>query len=146
MDRRTLEDLCEVLEKDARRVTKQLSDSPAPTSPQDMDYVEKMTQALLNIAKTLKVKTDLDYGTPMGAMYGARGGNGGGNSGGYGGMYPMGATTGSFNGGWDSYGAQQRDSRGRYMDDEIMASVREIMDRTPDQRTKEDLRRILERR
>ena len=58
----------------------------------------------------------------------------------------MGATSGTFNGGWDSYGAQQRDSRGRYMDDEMMASVRDIMSRTSDERTRDDLRRILERR
>lgn len=137
MDRRALEDLCEVLERDARRVAKQLSDSPAPTSPQDMDYAEKLTRALLNITKTLKIKDEMEYGTPMGAM---------GNRTMYGGMYPMGATSGTFNGGWDSYGAQQRDSRGRYMDDEMMASVRDIMSRTSDERTRDDLRRILERR
>lgn len=125
-----LEELCGIFENEIRKINQQLS-SGATIDGGDADLIKDMVQAIYYIKKTLHIMREdemRDY--PMGS-------------------YPMHQygrmSTGDFQGSWDTYGARQRDSKGRYMDSEMTNAIRDIMNRTTDERAREDLRRALER-
>lgn len=123
-----LEELCRILENEIHKINQQLS-SGATIDGGDADLIKDMVQAIYYIKKTIHIMNEDEMR-------------------GYGG-YPMGSygrmSTGEFQGNWDSYGARQRDSKGRYMDNEMTNAIRDIMNRTTDERAREDLRRALER-
>ena len=128
-----LEELCDILMRDIRRRNEQLESAQAVITPSDMEYIEMTTRAILNIKKTLHIMEESDsmrsYGSHHMPTWSAVG---------YGDMRHMEPD--------HTYGGRARDSRGRYMDDDMMGTLRDIMNRTPDERTREDLRRMLDNR
>lgn len=141
---------CEIIEREMRRTSDKLDSTQAPMNKDDYDAVKDLAAAMYYTKKTMLVAEQLDnmydepYGASYGNMYGASSGNrsGGGSRGGYG------AASGNFSGDWESgdrYGKRSRDSRGRFMDDEMTAAARRIMETTNDPNTREELRRLLEK-
>lgn len=134
-----LHELCEIMTREIGRVNAQLRASNSSILPQDVDHIEKLTRVVLNAKKAMKIAFDLENemsmpmgGMPWGATYNTNG--------------QMGATRGNFSGGLDSYGrGRSRDGMGRFMDDETNSLLRDIMNRTSDVQTRDDIRRMLER-
>jgi hypothetical protein len=129
-----LEELCGILENEVRKINGQLS-SGSTIDGADADLIKDIVMTIYYIKKSMRVPYENEMrGYPqMGANYPMWEPS-------YGRM-----STGNFQGDWDSYGARARDSKGRYMDSEMTNAIRDIMNRTTDERAREDLRRALER-
>ena len=129
-----LDELCSILENEVHKINQQLS-SGSTIDGGDADLIKDIVQAIYYIKKSKHFANESEmrgYG-PMGSSYPMWEPS-------YGRM-----STGNFQGDWDSYGARARDSKGRYMDSEMTNAIRDIMNRTTDERAREDLRRALER-
>ena len=124
-----LEDLHEMCETLARQIG-EANDKVrgGKLSGSDLDYVDKLTHALKSVKTTI-------------AMMEAEEGSSG--------YYPM---RGSYNG--NSYGNggsyARRDSMGRYTrgysrDDDMISELRSLMGSAPDERTKQEFQRFIEK-
>lgn len=102
-------------------------------TPGDVEYCDKLTHTLKSIKKTMEMLEDEDY-SYMGDSY-ARGGYGRNYASGY-----------SRNGHSYVRGRNApRDSMGRYSrDGDVMDQLRDVMDRATDERTRQDIQRIMD--
>ena len=119
-----LHDMCEVLSHELGEANNKIKQAGGRLSGSDLDYVDKLTHALKSIKTTI-------------AMAEAEDGESG--------MYPYYNT---YRGG--SY-ARRRDSMGRYSsrgysrDDDMVAELRDLMHNAPDERTKQEFQRFIEK-
>lgn len=127
-----LKELCENLEREIRKVNKSFENNSSPLTPQDLDYLDKLMGITSHATKSLWYKTQIqmveEYG-PVGDSH--RNAST---------MHRFGTSDN------DPYGRNQdRDGRGRYMDNETSHMMREIMVDTKDERTRDRLRQLLDR-
>ena len=117
-----LHEMCETLSRELGEANDKVRTAGGKLSGSDLDYVDKLTHALKSIKTTI-------------AMVEAEDGTSGYYPGGYG------------NGG--SY-ARRRDSMGRYTrmysrDDDMVAELRDLMHKAPDERTKQEFQRFIDK-
>lgn len=137
-----LMELCEILEREVRRINERLDNSNGPIVPEDACHIETVTKAILNVKKSMHIAKELEmldnydpYGAsrrnvpPMHMKH----------------NYDQYGTNNEY-GHDDSYGGgRERNARGQFMDGETSHLVREIMTNTKDERTRDQLRKLLER-
>lgn len=149
-------EVCSILERELDNIASRLKANPAPLDLKDSEHIAHLTQAIANIKKAMRIGKEMEMAEehwepemyePM--QYGGYGRSGSGNSGG--GRSGGGQGGGSFGAGQSGnnmggYGRNRsRDSRGRFMDNETTSMVHNIMSETNDERTREQLRSLLER-
>ena len=125
--------MCEILEEELAKVNKKLDKSGGTLSGDDISYIDKLTHALKSIKTTIAMAEADEGGSYDGdRMYSGR-------------MYPY---SGSYNDGSYRSGsyARRRDSRGRYaMDADMAAELRELMQKAPDEQTRMDFQRLIDK-
>lgn len=138
-----LHELCEVLSEQLTDLTRRIK--KGGMSSGDLDNVEKLTHSLKSIKGVIAMMEGEDgysgYYPYMGGSY-----NGGGNGGSYEG--------GSYDGGSYARGRgrnARRDSMGRYSGErgysrnDLVDKMRELMEEAPDDRTRQEIRRLVEK-
>lgn len=165
-----MQSLCDSLEyayRDLAKVNQQIRNNNTDLNPSHVEYLDRLTHTIKSL-ETTKAMKEAAEGSERGeygerGAYGERGGYGMRRmpyQGGYypGGMYPMGGyREGYAEGGYregnyregnarGSYGRNNdRDSAGRYADDANMREkLRDMMANTRDERTRQDLQRMME--
>lgn len=137
-----LTELCEILNREVRRINDRLDNSNGPILPEDARHVETVTHAIANIKKSMHFAKEMEMLEDY-EPYGASRRN-----------IPPRHMSHNFDqygknddyGRDDSYGrGRERNSRGQFMDGETSHMVREIMGDTKDERTRDQLRKLLER-
>lgn len=143
-----LHELCEVIEKDIAKTNEKLRMSGGEMSGSDLEYVDKLTHAMKSIKTTMAMMDAEEDGY-------SREGSGRNNSNGsYSGNYGM--NSGRYYPGYSYAGRgrgsnAKRDSMGRYSrgysrgDEEMVEEVRELMEKAPDEQTRRDFQKILDR-
>ena len=119
-------ELCEIVSKEVADATRKIRDS-GKLSTTDLETVDKLTHTLKSIKATIAMMESEGYSN--------RSMNG--NGGSYRRYYDR-----SYGHG----GSYRRDALGRYSRDDGMADeLRDIMDRAPDEQTRKELKRIMDR-
>lgn len=123
-----LHDMCDILSRELGEANEKIRSTGGKLSGSDLDYVDKLTHALKSIKTTI-------------AMMEAEGGESG--------MYPR--YMGSYDNRMSNRGsyARRRDSMGRYSgysrDDNMIAELRELMNDAPDDRTRQEFQKFIEK-
>lgn len=154
-----MQSLCDSLEyayRDLAKVNQQIRNNNTDLNPSHVEYLDRLTHTIKSLETTKAMKEAAEGGER--GDYGDRGGYGMRRmpyQGGYypGSMYPVGgyrdgyAEGGYRDGGMrGSYGRNtDRDAAGRYADDANMRDkLREMMANTRDERTRQDLQRMMD--
>ena len=128
-----LHEMCEILSRELGEANDKIRNGGGKLSGSDLDYVDKLTHALKSIKTTIAMAEADEGGSYDGdRMYSGR-------------MYPY---RGSYNDGSYRSGsyARRRDSRGRYaMDADMAAELRELMQKAPDEQTRMDFQRLIDK-
>ena len=139
-----LEELCHVVENTLKEANEKIRMAGGTLSGGDLEFVDKLTHTLKSIKTTMAmIDAEEDGYSRDGSMNGS----------GYSGNYGMGNRY--YPGGY-SYARgrgsnARRDSMGRYSrgysrgNDEIVDQVRELMEQAPDEQTRRDFQKILDR-
>ena len=110
-------DMCDTLSRELSAVNDKVRKSGGKLSGSDLDYVDKLTHAIKSIKTTIAMVEAEDTGS---------------------GTYPY---HGSY--------ARRRDSMGRYSaysrDDDMISEVRQLMQDAPDDRTKQEFRKFIDK-
>jgi hypothetical protein len=159
-----LYELCETIKEEIGEANEKIKKAGGKLSGSDVEYIDKLTHSLKSIKAVMAMMEDEGEDEYSGASY-ARGGNRGGRSyrgGSYrgGNSYDDGMTGGSYEQG-GSYARDgrgrgsnaRRDSMGRYssrMDGysrhgDVIESLREVMEEAPDDRTRTEIQRLIEK-
>lgn len=139
-----LHEMCDTLSRELGEANKKVMQGGGKLSGSDLDYVDKLTHALKSIKTTIAMMEAEDGGSYNDGSYG---------------MYPHWNYGGFYadrnmNGNGGSYARgrnARRDSMGRYssrgysMDDDMVAELRELMQDAPDERTKQEFKRFIEK-
>ena len=127
-----LKHMCEILEDELANVNKKVDKSGGTLSGDDISYIDKLTHSIKSIKTTIAMIEADDGGS-----YG---------------MYPhWNAYNDGYGGSYARRGSARRDSMGRYSsrgysrDDEMVAELRELMQDAPDERTKQEFKRFIEK-
>ena len=98
-------------------------------TPGDVEYCDKLAHILKSVKKTMAMLEDDDY-SYMGSSY---------TRGGYDRNYARGYSR-------NGHSYARRDSMGRYSrdGDNVMDQLRDVMDRATDERTRQDIQRIMD--
>lgn len=121
-----LHDMCDVLSNELGEANDKVKNSGGKLSGSDLDYIDKLTHAIKSIKTTIAMAEAED-----------------GSSGDYPYSGTMYRTGGSY--------ARRRDSRGRYSsrgysrDDQMVAELRDMMQSAPDDRTRQEFKRFIDR-
>jgi len=139
-----LEELCHVIEKDIEKTNEKLRMSGGELSGSDLEYVDKLTHTIKSIKTTMAMMDAENDGYShdgrMSDGYSGHYGNMGG------GRYYPGYSYARGRG-----SNARRDSMGRYSrgysrgDDDMVEQVRELMEKAPDDQTRRDFQKILDR-
>lgn len=162
-----LYELCETIKEEIGEANEKIKKAGGKLSGSDVEYIDKLTHSLKSIKAVMAMMEDEGEDEYSGASYarGGRGGNRGGRSyrgGSYrgGNSYDDGMMGGSYEQG-GSYARDgrgrgsnaRRDSMGRYssrMDGysrhgDVVESLREVMEEAPDDRTRMEIQRLIEK-
>lgn len=162
-----LYELCETIKEEIGEANEKIKKAGGKLSGSDVEYIDKLTHSLKSIKAVMAMMEDEGEDEYSGASYArsGRGGNRGGRSyrgGSYrgGSSYDDGMVGGSYEQG-GSYARDgrgrgsnaRRDSMGRYssrMDGysrhgEVVESLREVMEEAPDDRTRMEIQRLIEK-
>ena len=129
-----MHELCETLSGEIKEMNNKIRAAGGKISPQDLDNVDKLTHALKSVKATMAMEEDGEDG--------------------YSEYYPM--------YGGNSYRRARRDSMGRYSRwdgapgiprypnrnysrNDLVDKIRQLMDNAPDDRTRQDIQRMVER-
>ena len=159
-----LYELCETIKEEIAEANKKIKNAGGKLSGSDVEYIDKLTHSLKSIKAVMAMMEDEGEDEYSGASYarGGRGGNRGGRSyrgGSYrGSSYDDGMMTGGEGGSYARDGRgrgsnARRDSMGRYssrMDGysrhgDVVESLREVMEEAPDDRTRQEIQRLIEK-
>ena len=132
-----LHEMCEILSRELSEANEKIRQAGGKMSGSDLDYVDKLTHALKSIKTTIAMM-EADEGA-SGRMYPY-----------YGGSYNDGSYNGGSYRGRSSYARgrmnARRDSMGRYSgDDNIVAELRELMQDAPDEQTRKEFERFIQK-
>lgn len=131
-----LHEMCETLSRELGETNKKVMQGGGKLSGSDLEYIDRLTHAIKSIKTTIAMVEAEDGGSYADGMQG----------GSYG-MYPHWNYGGSYARGRNA----RRDSMGRYssreysMDDDMVAELRELMQDAPDERTKQEFKRFIEK-
>ena len=139
-----LHELCETLSGELADINSKIRDAGGKMSAGDLEVVDKLTHSIKSIKSVIAMMEESDsysgfYPRPWGGMYADGGSYRGG------GAY----RGGSYRGG-GSY-ARRRDSMGRYSGErsysrnDMADRLREMMEDAPDERTRQEMMRMLDR-
>ena len=127
-----LHEMCDTLSRELGEANKKIMQGGGKLSGSDLDYVDKLTHAIKS-SKTTITMAEADDGGSYG-------------------MYPhWNAYNDGYGGSYARRGSVRRDSMGRYSsrgysrDDEMVAELRELMQDAPDERTKQEFKRFIEK-
>jgi len=133
-----LHDMCETLSREIKKANEKIRDAGGKLSAGDLEYVDKLTHALKSVKATVKMMEEEEDG--------------------YSGRYPyMGG--GVYNGSYTDGGTYargrsrntRRDSMGRYSGEhgysrnDLADKMRDLMEDAPDERTRQEIRRMIEK-
>ena len=131
-------EMCEIRAQELSEANEKIRQAGGKMSGSDLDYVDKLTHAIKSIKTTIAMM-EADEGT-SGRMYPY-----------YGGSYNDGSydNVGSYRG-RSSYARgrmnTRRDSMGRYSgDDNMVAELRELMQDAPDEQTRKEFERFIQK-
>ena len=116
-----MHELCETLSNELADINRKIRDAGGKMSAGDLEVVDKLTHSIKSIKAVIKMLDEDD---------------------GYSGYYPM-MDRGSYRGG-RSY-ARRRDGMGRYSRNDLVDRMREMMADTPDERTRQEMMRMIDR-
>lgn len=161
-----LYELCETIKEEIGEANEKIKKAGGKLSGSDVEYIDKLTHSLKSIKAVMAMMEDDGENEYSGASY-ARGGRGGSYRGGSyrGGSYRGGSSyddgmmmTGGEGGSYARNGRgrgsnARRDSMGRYssrMDGysrhgDVVESLREVMEEAPDDRTRMEIQRLIEK-
>lgn len=135
-----LESTCEVVSEQLGDMVRKIKNNGMTSG--DLETLDKLTHTLASVKKTMKMEEDGEYSGyyPMGGVYARDGGS-----------YNRG--DGSYNRGSYARGRMnaRRDSMGRYSGErgysrnDLADKMRELMDEAPDDRTRQDIQRMVEK-
>ena len=129
--------MCEVLEEELSRVNQKVDKSGGTLSGDDISYIDKLTHSIKSIKTTIAMMEAEDGSSGMYPMHGS-----------YDGAYTNGGSYARSYGRGRSY-ARSRDSMGRYssrgysMDDDMIAELRDLMGKAPDERTRQEFQTFI---
>lgn len=134
-----LYDMCEVLSRELSEANEKIRQAGGKMSGSDLDYVDKLTHALKSIKTTIAMMEAEGNEGASGRMYPY-----------YGGSYNDGSYNGGSYRGRSSYARgrmnARRDSMGRYSgDDNMVAELRELMQDAPDEQTRKEFERFIQK-
>ena len=131
-----LEQLCNVLEKELKISNEKLESSGNNLTGDDLSYIDKLTHSIKSIKTTMAMMDAEGYsgGYGMSGNYGR-----GGNSGRY---YPYYSGARGRSAKRDSMGRYSR-GRGYSGDDDMIAQLRELMEDAPDDRTRQEFQKFI---
>ena len=163
-----LYELCETIKEEIGEANEKIKKAGGKLSGSDVEYIDKLTHSLKSIQAVMAMMEDDGEDEYSGASY-ARNGRGGNRGGSYrggsyrggsyrGSSYDDGMMTGGENGSYARDGRgrgsnARRDSMGRYssrMDGysrhgDVVESLREVMEEAPDDRTRMEIQRLIEK-
>lgn len=134
-----LYDMCEVLSRELSEANEKIRQAGGKMSGPDLDYLDKLTHALKSIKTTIAMMEAEENEGASGRMYPY-----------YGGSYNDGSYNGGSYRGRSSYARgrmnARRDSMGRYSgDDNMVAELRELMRDAPDEQTRKEFERFIQK-
>lgn len=150
-----LYELCETIKDEIAEANKKIKNAGGKLSAGDVEYIDKLTHSLKSIKAVMAMMEDEDGGEYSGRMSYARDGRGGRSY--RGGSYRyddgMMMTDGNMAYARGRGSNARRDSMGRYssrMDGysrtgDIVQSLREVMEEAPDDRTRMEIQRLVEK-
>lgn len=150
-----LHELCETIKEEIAEANKKIKNAGGKLSAGDVEYIDKLTHSLKSIKAVMAMMEDEDEDEYSGRMSYARGRGGRSYRGGSyrydDGMMDEGRSYARDGRGRGSNA--QRDSRGRYssrMDGysrhgDVVESLREVMEEAPDERTRQEIQRLIEK-
>ena len=132
-----LHEMCEILSQELSEANEKIRQAGGKMSGSDLDYVDKLTHAIKSIKTTIAMM-EADEGT-SGRMYPY-----------YVGSYNDGSYNNGSYRGRSSYARgrmnSRRDSMGRYSgDDNMVAELRELMQDAPDEQTRKEFERFIQK-
>ena len=143
-----LHELCETLSREIGEANEKIRAAGGKLSAGDLEYVDKLTHALKSVKATIGMMEDEDGYSgyyPMWRGAYADGTNGGNMNGSY-------NRGGSYRGSYAGRRNARRDSMGRYSgergysrDGGMVEELRELMEEAPDERTKQEFQRFIEK-
>ena len=122
-----LHEMCETLSHELGEANNKVRQGGGKLSGSDLDYVDKLTHALKSIKTTIAMVEAEDGTSGMYPVYGR----------------PYGYNNGSY--------ARKRNSMGRYSsrgysrDDDMIAELRELMNDAPDEKTRQEFQRFIDK-
>lgn len=131
-----LHEMCEVLSRELGEANEKVRKNGGKLSGSDLEYIDRLTHAIKSIKTTIAMTEAEDGGSYADGMQG----------GSYG-MYPHWNYGGSYARGRNA----RRDSMGRYssrgysMDDEMISELRDLMQNAPDERTRKEFERFIQK-
>ena len=130
-----LQDMCETLSREIKKANEKIRDAGGKLSAGDLEYVDKLTHALKSVKATVKMMEEEEEG--------------------YSGRYPyMGGVYNGSDSGTYARGRNRnarRDSMGRYSGEhgysrnDLADKMRDLMEDAPDERTRQEIRRMIEK-
>ena len=131
-----LHEMCDTLSRELGEANKKIMQGGGKLSGSDLDYVDKLTHALKSVKTTIAMVEADDGNSYADGMQGGSYGmyphwN-------YGGSYARGRNTRRDNMGRHS-------SRGYSMDGDMISELHELMQDAPDERTKQEFKRFIEK-
>lgn len=128
---KTLKEICETLSKELEKSNDKIRAAGGSITPADLEYLDKLTHSIKSVKTTIAMtegEGDMDLGPYMKGGYAMRG-------------RPE-----------YSYRSSRRDSMGRYSrergysrDGEMVDELYELMEKAPDERTRQEMQRMISR-
>lgn len=153
-----LYELCETIKDEIAEANKKIKNAGGKLSAGDVEYIDKLTHSLKSIKAVMAMMEDEDSGEYSGRMSYARDGRSGRSYRGGSYRYDDGMMYSGEGGSYARDGRgrgsnARRDSMGRYssrMDGysrtgDVVQSLREVMEDAPDERTRQEIQRLIEK-
>lgn len=131
-----LHEMCDILSRELGEANEKIRQNGGKLTGSDAEYIDRITHAIKSIKTTIAMIEAEDGGSYADGMQG----------GSYG-MYPHWNYGGSYARGRNA----RRDSMGRYssrgysMDDEMISELRDLMHNAPDERTRKEFERFIQK-
>lgn len=131
-----LHEMCDILSRELGEANEKIRQNGGKLTGSDAEYIDRITHAIKSIKTTIAMIEADDGGSYADGMQG----------GSYG-MYPHWNYGGSYARGRNA----RRDSMGRYssrgysMDDEMISELRDLMQNAPDERTRKEFERFIQK-
>jgi hypothetical protein len=131
-----LHEMCDILSRELGEANEKIRQNGGKLTGSDAEYIDRITHAIKSIKTTIAMIEAEDGGSYADGMQG----------GSYG-MYPHWNYGGSYARGRNA----RRDSMGRYssrgysMDDEMISELRDLMQNAPDERTRKEFERFIQK-